>query len=114
MALYHFEIGFPQHVRLPLGGVVLQYSSHAQQAAKNDRYGKIVRLPSVLNYQDAKIIEIEADGKKVTKVLVRTPYNASFDISLAINPVNGFVKTVWLNKKEDKHYTLNRELYSIP
>lgn len=104
---YHYQIGFPKTLSLPTGIVRLTYSYHALNKGVDS-------LPDVLNTTRARLIEVETDFfGKVLKVVYRVPYNAVYDLVLAVLP-NGFVKTVWLNGKYDNHATLNKNLYCCP
>ena len=113
--LYHFELGIPANIITALVGKAfdkLTYSRHAQLSCLNDRYGKILYPPFSVALTKENIIEVEATDGKASKVLVRLPYNAQFDILVAFLPESKFVKTVWLNDRNDKHYTLVAAKYS--
>ena len=58
---YHTELGFPKDIVLPSGTFNLSYSYHAQNASYDDRYGQM-NLPTTLNVDNAKLIEIEDLG----------------------------------------------------
>lgn len=107
--LYHTEIGLP-NVSLPEGLIRLEYSRHAMEAATNDRYGEIY-LSSLLDTKEAKVIEISVENGIIEKILYRTRYNDSHDLCLVVIPGVNRVKTVWLNKRSDKHSTLDRSKY---
>lgn len=111
--LYHFELGFPSSAQMHFGQMLLEYSTHARTAAQNDRYGDI-SLPLSLDTHQATVIEIEMFGNKTTKVLYRVPYNAQHDLMIALIPDRRYVKTVWLNRKDDAHKTLEEWRYDIP
>lgn len=110
--LYHRDIGFPKSVKHMEGRIMLSYSSHAFNASKDDRYGKIT-LPKSLNVDLADLVEIEVVGNSVVKGVYRTQHNDKFDLVIVILNT-GFVKTVWLNAKDDKHRTLDHSKYSKP
>lgn len=116
MALYHKNLGFPKNISNwdeVKRFYYAKYSFHAQNAAENDRYGKIL-LPRMIDFTNAEIIEIETEGNLVIKCVGRIPYNKDFDLVVVIIPQNSFVKTVWLNSKTDKHLTLQKWRYTIP
>ena len=48
----------------------------------------------------------------IIKVLARLPYDAQYDILVAFIPDRSFVKTGWLNDKNDNHYTLDESKYT--
>lgn len=110
--LYHFQVGIPKELVYKFGIFNLVYSQHAMEQAKQDRYG-FVRLPQTLDTNTAKVIEIETDmNDKVTKVVYRVPYSRENDLVLVVMPDRQFVKTVWLNRKNDLHRTLDRAKYT--
>ena len=114
--LYHAETGIPFNINLPVS-LDLFYSDHAQRAATSDRYGRIDLHPSILTV-DAKVIEVETCDRtgNPIKVLLRKPHDERNDICLAIALNSSrqgrfVVKTVWLNRKDDLHKTLNKKKY---
>lgn len=115
MALFHKDIGFPEGFCAKVGTRMLIYTQHAKNAALNDRYG-VINLPKYVNTSDAEIIEAEIEGQLVLKLVYRVSYNKDLDLVLAVIPVDDkfLVKTVWLNRRTDKHKTLNRRVYAIP
>lgn len=111
---YHADLGIPSSAQTNFGQMLLDYSGHALSAAQDDRYGNIINLPRSLDTSTAQVIEVETDGRKTTKVLYRIPYSDEFDLMLAVIPDRRFVKTVWLNRNDDKHETLQDWKYDIP
>lgn len=109
--LYHREVWFPKWLekKLTIGHIKLQYSEHAKRAAHSDRYG-LITLPESINVNDGYIFEAEASGKNLVKLVVRHSFNHQLDITYVIL-LNGTVKTVWLNHKNDVHRTLDRSQY---
>jgi hypothetical protein len=106
--LYHADIGFPSTVKLPATRI------HALQAAQDDRYGTI-DLPAVLDTQAAELIEIETDGQgRIVKALYRLPHNDRCDLLMAVLMGRRYVKTVWLNDRNDAHTSLDRLRYTTP
>lgn len=112
MALYHYTLGFPNGFSSTVGVRKLMYTHHAKNAALTDRYG-IINLPTQLDTNNAKCIEVEILNGKVSKLVYRIKYNNAVDLVLVVVPyITEFkVKTVWLNKIEDKHATLNISKY---
>lgn len=89
----------------------LTYGKHAQQEAQQDRYGE-VKFPTSLCLEKYSVIEVETDDNITPiKILVRISHCQYLDICIAFIPQTGIVKTVWLNKKTDKHLTLDRSKY---
>jgi len=108
--LYHTEIFLPlPETAFKFGMVPLNYSKHARFAALDDRYGQI-NLPPVLNTDTAKLVEIEVKTGRVVKLVYRAKYNNQFDIVFAI-AIGGYVKTVWLNMRDDVHASLRMKEY---
>ena len=88
----------------------LRYSRHAQERAKE----KGIDLFQTTLYSDNPGVEIfEIEDTDVRKYALREPYNATFDLCMAVDET-GFVRTVWLNRVTDKHCTLNKKLYDRP
>ena len=113
--LYHFELGIPASILNALVSKTfdkLTYSRHAKLACVSDRYGKIMKPPFSVSLTDKNIIEVEAINGSASKVLARLPYNEQYDILVAFFPESKFVKTVWLNDRNDNHYTLDASKYS--
>lgn len=121
MPLYHRDVFMPRRIResfLQLtrnghGIQVLIASCHAENAAKNDRYG-VIDLPSQMTFDTMEIIEIEHDGKKCVKAVIRE-VGQEKNIVFVVMPIclgQWLIKTVWYNLASDKHHTLKRHLYT--
>jgi hypothetical protein len=112
MDLYHADIRLPDGFRLPAAIVNLYWTRHADRARRDDRYGEIPALP-VLDLRACNVIEVGITGRKVEKVVVRTPFDTICDLVLVLIPANGAwtVKTVWFNECNDTHKTLDRSRY---
>lgn len=120
--LYHREIGFPKNWidLLPRNfspfDVKLKYGSHAREEAFSDRYGSI-QLPQYLSLKGGGIELFELEIKDgvvvnvVVKMGVRVNHDALNDIVVIFQPRDGFVRTVWLNRKSDSHKTLDASKY---
>ena len=118
--VYHRDVGFPpgleDRLKGMLRGKTLTYSQHARHAAVTDRYGVIMTPPRVVG-EDWQVIEVEVRGLGVpSKGVLRAPYGGyqeQFDLVLVIlTQPTGLVKTMWLNRRGDKHYTLDKTYYS--
>jgi len=110
--LYHREIGFPKNVKLFTGVFNLSYSFHAKSAANSDIYG-LMELPETLDVTTGTPVEIEVENGIVVKSVYRAGYDDELDMVIVLKS-NGFVKTVWFNKKSDKHNTLDHSKYAKP
>ena len=119
--LYHKEIGLPKGATNPWCDLPIRlvYSEHAKQAASNDRYGA-VPLYGEIEFAPAEIIEVEYVDRKPVKAVCRIPSEdySHLDIVLVLNAPdlgqNAIVRTVWYNRRNDNHRTLNRHLYKKP
>lgn len=118
--LYHKDVFMPRRVResfLQLtrnghGIQTLVASNHARNAAKNDRFG-VIDLPSQISFDTMEIIEIEHDGKKCLKAVIRENGQEKNRV-LVVCPIalgQWLVKTVWINLADDNHRTLKRHMY---
>lgn len=109
--LFHTEVFVPNRLRKPCFEGRLKYRPHALEESQLDRYGHIA-LPEFFEADKAKLIEVELgdDCETVLKQVWRQSLDAVRDLVLVITP-SGFVKTVWVNLKSDKHRTLNRGRY---
>jgi hypothetical protein len=110
--LYHFQTGFPKIFNSNIGTIDLQYSTHAQDAARSDRYGQ-VWLPKSIDTSKAQCIEIQYKSGYVNKLVYRVSYTAHLDLCLVCFIAGNrlLVATVWLNSRQDKHKTLDRSKY---
>jgi len=111
--LYHTEIGFPTNIELPKGIFNLTYSNHAKRASFDDRYGQMT-LPTTLDIEEAQLIEIEVENNKVIKSVYRIKYDDVLDLIIVLIPQKSFVKTVWFNRSDDAHSTLQHWKYRRP
>ena len=112
MDLYHIEIGFPAWFQRPTGKVRPQYGNHARFESQIDRYGRI-QLPVEIDLAKFQVIEIGVEDGRLVKMLVRGQLDATRDICVVLTNT-GFVKTVWVNLRTDKHRTLDRSKYLTP
>lgn len=109
--LFHTEVFMPQRFQRPLFEGRLRYGPHALSEAKSDRYGG-VPLPEFFEACNAKLIEVEfdIDRDEVCKQVWRQALDSKRDIILVMGR-GGFVRTVWVNLRNDKHRTLDRSKY---
>ena len=97
------------------GSITLEYSAHARQESRADRYG-IAELPEGIILEAEDVIEVEVFQSAVCKAVVRFPYDDKLDLVLVVIPklTNYFVKTCWFNQASDNHKTLRLAPYSRP
>lgn len=110
MALYHKDIFLP--LSLPAGTMTLTYTTHAKEAAVSDWNG-VVPMPAEINLSDFILIEAEIENG-LKKILIRGHMDNKTDMCFVIIPNGngGTVKTVWANRKSDKHKTLDASKYA--
>lgn len=130
--LYHEMVYIPNEIllesmKLKRDLVKFAYSHHFQYQMEDENdYKHYIKDKTLLEFALAKLttslfkpfeIETEFDirGKeRVCKIVVRVPFDDKRDITFAIIPRGngeGFVKTAWLNNREDIHFTLDKSKY---
>lgn len=112
--LYHRDLGFPAVVETLFGKrLTFRFTHHARRACLTDRYG-VITPPATLVIEKGQIIEADTDRTAIYKILLRVPHTAEFDLCMAILPNVGgesLVKTCWLNRVTDRHFTLDKSKY---
>jgi len=113
MSLYHTNKGIPEAIlrKLPTQKFQVCYSYHAQEARLTDRYGEAPEM-KVIDPQACKVIEVETIEGRIEKVVYRTSATNDLDICLAVLINKALVKTVWMNRKNDTHKTLDLSKYN--
>ena len=115
---YHRDIYIPTNVTVPARVVTVEYVDHAVKESQSDRYGSIPRVQS-LNLADPRVqiieVTLDADTRRLTKILARFPHpeRDTDDIVLVLRTRRGpwLAVTTWVNRRDDKHSTLNRSKY---
>lgn len=115
--IYHKDVFLPRRIKgmVPQGVKNLFYSRHAKQEF-SDKNGQIVP-PDSLNFAETTVVEVTVHGNMLDKLVLRKEHDENNDIVIVCVPCignnkkNWFVKTVWLNRKNDNHRTLNRSVY---
>lgn len=101
--------GLPQGMPMPPHGMVLRYGQHSRDRMHEKGVDKPpVRLPDKF-----ELIECTYVNGKLTKWLVRFPYDQYDDLVVSITP-DGFVCTVFVNAWDDPHKTLDKRRYTDP
>jgi len=116
--LYHRELGFPMTFHYPSVLAELEWSKHAEEQSMADRYGAI-RMMDALHTDDYIPIEVEydLDNSTIIKMLLRSKSSYSGNnVCIVVMPrkPRWFVKTVWYNRVNDTHRTLDASKYSVP
>lgn len=112
--LFHRDVFAPKEVFTSPGKLTLKYGPHARKAAAEDRYGDLTDFcPRNLSIQDSEIVEVTVENGAITKRVIRIQVSGNLDLVLVVN-ADGFVRTVWGNKHNDQHRTLNRHSFVQP
>jgi hypothetical protein len=114
--LWHADIRLPSCATLPDWRVSLVWSNHADGERIKDRYAREIPRFETLPLSRFEVIEVETtpDASRVTKWLVRGHWTTDLDLVFALIPTHKtswFVKTVWVNERNDTHKTLDRSKY---
>lgn len=114
MTLWHADIRLPDGAVLPRTVVNLEWSRHADGERTKDRYHSEIPAFPALPLHLCRIIEVETEGRAITKWVVRIPWRGDLDLVFVLIPRKGswFVKTVWINERNDSHKTLDRSRYA--
>ena len=117
MYRYHKKIYFPDIKKLQVLNDKLnmynwQYSKHAidnLQYRSIDINAILMFIKNIkLKYDN--IFEYYVKDDNIIKVCYRINFNNYTDLILVLNKYKKII-TIYLNNKDDKHYTLKRELY---
>lgn len=115
MKRYHKKVYFPDTEALnafndDLNNVNWTYSNHCLNHLKH----RVINLNNVLQF--IKYLKLKSEWifeyyktEKIIKACYRIPYN-EMDLILVISSSKTII-TIYLNSRDDKHYTLNRSLY---
>lgn len=111
--LYHASVMLPAGYRHPNCVVGIEYSRHAKDEARRDRYG-LIDLPASVNLSGYQTVEVEVVGGAIHKIVVRGAMDDTRDRILVLMPRAGrawLCKTTWVNLRSDSHKTLDRSRY---
>lgn len=104
---FHKDVsGFPADMPQPVPGMSLFYSHHAEQAAREDH----IEWVPLFVPKEFEVIEATVRLGVVEKWVIRTHLNTETDLVLVVQP-DGWVRTLWVNSKDDTHRTLNHYRY---
>lgn len=110
---YHRQVFLPKPLNDEALSVLVRkngeysLSGHARQRM----FEKGVTLPQRIPFQRVDVIEVTVENDKLSKFLVRfDSCDGVNDIVLSYT-VDGTVLTVYHNRKDDKHFTLDRSQY---
>jgi hypothetical protein len=110
--LFHKDIYIPDHAKKPLHEGSLRYGTHATHVASGGGDYGVIELPKEFASKGAVLIEVELNERTgaVEKQVWRQPFDAEWDICFPMIK-DGFIKTVWLNRRTDTHKTLDRKKF---
>lgn len=117
MELYHAEIGLPANFVTPTERVGLCWTRHADSERTKDRYANEIPRFKTLPLSMFKVVEVGMEGNHVAKIVVRGHWTTDLDLIFVLIPDYSIfagpwtVKTVWINKRNDLHKTLDRSRY---
>jgi len=111
---WHTDFGFPKGFAISryMSGLpdILIGSDHYEER----RFAK--GLPQLVSKQwviEAQLITIMREGGNLTRYAVRGPWNAGYDLTVAIDAAQGKLITGWFNRKGDWH-RLTKSEYEQP
>jgi len=107
--------GFPV-ITVPDTQKKIKYTRHAQEQARSKYYAPI-SLPETINLNDVKIFECELDAKtrELVKIVIRFKIGLAVDLVMPLLIDDNYkliATTVWINKHNDKHATINPDNYT--
>ena len=117
---YHKKVYYPDNSRIKLEGFTDKLNAkkwtYSRHTLSNLKY-RAIDIKGVLTF--IKCLKLEADtifeyysnNGIITKAVYRISYNDNMDLILVISD-NKNIITIYNNIKEDKHFTLRKELYN--
>jgi hypothetical protein len=111
---YHTAKGLPP-LPLPQGLFPLTYSKHAlARAQEKDIW--LHRLPAFLDTQLCELVDIETEDGRLIACAYRRHWTNTTDLVLVcqVDTMPWLVRTLYTNRKEDRHPTLNLDSYCTP
>lgn len=114
--LYHYEVYWEDEIQKQIdtalnSGLPLQFDPHAIA----NKYKRKISISGITveKLKNGYCFEAAVKNNKVIKFVIRYGYNDTYDLSSVWHPKSDclYCKTIWLNKKDDKHITLNENNY---
>lgn len=106
MQIYNVAIN-PELAQMSLGSLKVQATRHAELRAIE----RAIKLPIILNISAGSIVELEAQGKQIKKIVARFARpNSNIDEVYVLVPHFGTLWTIltcYTNSRDDQHSTLN-------
>lgn len=93
----------------------IEWSFHVQ-SQQNDEWRRQYNLDDVTvsKILTGNVFEVEVKNNGIAKFVVRFKYNNIYDASIVLVPrgsENLFCKTIWFNRSDDNHRTLDSSKY---
>jgi len=113
--VYHRDIYLPADLVAAVqchDFAMLRYGKHARFAALDDCVPPR-ELPRSLLLADWALIQVETTAGRASGILVRRPMQCDprLHLVLAIGVPDMLVRTVWVNRADDNHRSLDRKKY---
>jgi hypothetical protein len=111
---WHTDIGFPEGFDIDKYQRGLPDTLVGSDHYEERRFAK--GLPQLVSKQwviEAQLITIMCEGGNLTRYAVRGPWNAGYDLTVAIDAAQGKLITGWFNRKGDWH-RLTKSEYEQP
>lgn len=113
--LYHKALTLPDNIDSIYDSEYLtRLSKHAKDESCNDKY-KSFFIPEIVIITDDNLIEVEInESGQFVKFMIRIEYDSDYDLCIVLQPEtkdSALVRTAWLNKSSDNHYTLDESKY---
>lgn len=114
--LYHVEVFWEEEIQNQINALLnlnfpLKYDAHAKENML--KRGISTSGVNLEKLNGGYCFEAEVKRSKVIKFVIRYGYNDTMDLCSVWLPKKDclYCKTIWLNEKDDKHYTLDANKY---
>lgn len=114
MDLYHADIRLPDGFVTPTARVRLIWTHRADRARFDDRFANVIPKFDNIPLSAFKVIEVGVEADRVVKIVVRGHWTTDLDLVFVLIPstrTSWLVKTVWINRRNDVHKSLDRSKY---
>lgn len=114
--LYHYEVFWEEEIQKQIdaalnSGLPLKFDDHAIE----NKFKRQISINgiTVKKLKNGYCFEATVKNDKVIKFVIRYGYNDIYDLASVWHPRTDclYCKTIWLNKKDDKHITLDESKY---
>ena len=114
--LYHVEVYWPDEIQNQIdkalnSGLRFNFDQHAIE----NMYVRSISIEGITidKLKKGHCFEAEVRKNRVVKFVIRYGYNDTYDLATVWLPRADclYCRTIWLNEKDDKHYTLDKGKY---